>query len=147
MPDNFNAHDKAMQLELMAKELIHNPDENSATFKKFSGEVHELFKDNKKMIAVGEELQKMESDLFSTLPNAIVMHDEAGNVQDITFKSSYWDKKADSLVGVGSNREYSDIFGQRTPEQKASETERSRKDFELDAWRVFYLPEFRFASP
>ena len=147
MPDKFNAHDKAMQLELMAKELIHNPDENSATFKKFSREVNDLFRDNKKMNAVGEELQKMESELFSTLPNARVIHDKDGNVLDITFKSSYWDKKADSLVGVGSNRVYSDIFGQRSPEQKAGEAERSKRDFEPDAWRVFYLPEYRFASP
>ncbi|MBN8659322.1 MAG: hypothetical protein J0M35_03090 [Candidatus Obscuribacter phosphatis] len=136
MPDNFNAHHKAMQLEEMAKELIANPDDKGAAFKKFSEEAHALINDPKKMKAVAVELEKIEDDLFTPLPNAEIERDKDGNVTDIRFKKSFWDRESDDLVRLHTNVAYSSLYGVRTPEERARDHE---SNIEIDPWRAFQV--------
>lgn len=140
-PEHFSAQDKAMQIELMAREIISNPKEDNPALKKFSEEIHELFKDPQKMSAVGTELTRMRDENFSTLPNAEVSRNPDGSVEEIHFSKSFWDRKSENEASIYSDSTYSHLYRVITAEEKAEQRKaNSNQEFWSKGWGTTFLP-------
>jgi hypothetical protein len=100
MPDTFDPHEKAIEIENDVKRYLDNagtrpyPIEDSViasqALEKVTHELTDLWKEPSKLEAVGKELEILSDKEISTLPN-VTIDANAGHVLSLRFTASGWD--------------------------------------------------------